>query len=346
MSGAGHRPTRRAALAAGLALPFVLCGAAQPADGGRWEPRADSPWRVQEVYAAARGSEAMIAGGMQLGPDGRSRAIARVGLYDPAADRWREGPSLPEPRHHPLLVAHGSRMFAIGGATHEGDGDWGHWRQRRDVFIEEGGVWTRGPSLPIAQSEGVAVAHEGRIHVISGRTSLSPEARLWSEQRDVDFHQVLDVASGRWSTAAPIPGPRNSATGAVIGGVIHVAGGRTMADGNMARLDVYDPVSDRWEARAPMPEPAGGLAGAALDGRLYVFGGERLHETGPGGVIARTWRYDPTRDAWKRMADMATPRHGLAAVALSGRIVAIGGGAEPATARTTAATEVFCPPFA
>ncbi|MFC3691453.1 Kelch repeat-containing protein [Chenggangzhangella methanolivorans] len=321
MRRAGPDLSRRAALAAGLALPFAFQGAARSAGGGRWELRAPAPWRVQEVYAAARGPEAMIAGGMQVGVDGKSRAIAKVGLYDPTTDRWREGPPLPEPRHHPLLVAHEGQVFAIGGATHEsetheGDGAWGHWRQRRDVFVEQDGAWTPGPSLPIAQSEGVAVVHEGRIHVISGRTSRSADARLWPEQRDVDLHQVLDVASGRWSDAAPIPGARNSATGAVIDGRIYVAGGRTMAGGNMARLDVYDPTADRWEPRAPMPEPAGGLAGAVLDGLLYVFGGERLHEAGPGGVIGLAWRYDPKRDAWERMADMATPRHGLAAVAL------------------------------
>src|SRR5690606_20173219 len=47
---------------------------------GRWEQCADVPWRVQEVYGAARDGKVIIAGGMSLADDGTVRALDRTGI--------------------------------------------------------------------------------------------------------------------------------------------------------------------------------------------------------------------------------------------------------------------------
>lgn len=92
-----------------------------------------------------------------------------------------------------------------------------------------------------------------------------------------------------------------------------------------------------------MPKAAGGLAVAVLGSHLHAFGGEELETEGPDGVIAQAWRYSPATDRWEALPDMPTPRHGLAAVAIDNRILLIGGGALPATGRTTRVTESFVP---
>jgi hypothetical protein len=48
-----------------------------------------------------------------------------------------------------------------------------------------------------------------------------------------------------------------------------------------------------------------------------------------GGTIASVYAYDPARRRWTRLADLPTPRHGLAVVAVGSRVYAIGGGPEP-----------------
>ena len=315
-----------------------VAAAAVP-DAGAWRARASIPWVVQEVYGVARGGRAVIVGGM-VRPGERALAIDAVGLYDPVADRWDAGPSLPEPRHHPMVATVGTRLYAFGGATHV---EAGHWSPRADVFVEQDGAWQRATPMPQLQTEGVALVHEGRVHIVGGRLPTKADAALWGDYRDVALHQVYDTDRDRWSTAAPLPGPRNSATGAVIDGVGYVAGGRTMDGGNLADLLRYDFVADRWDALQPMPEAAGGLAGVALGGQLYVFGGEALDVEGAEGVIANAWRYDPLRDTWTALPDMRTPRHGLAAVALNGSIYAIGGGVETANTATSDIVEVFTP---
>lgn len=336
--------SRRSLLAAAagvVSVPAVLSarGAlAQPQTlSGTWSPCAAIPWKVQEVYGTVRDGKAIIAGGMETGDFGL-RALDRVGVYDPATDTWQEGPRLPERRHHPVLAAVGARVYAIGGAV---DGPAGNWQQRPDVFVEEGGQWSRAASLPIAQMESVALVHEGRIHLISGRSPAKDNDTSWGDQKDVDTHLTFDPASGKWETARPIPGARNSAAGAVIDGAFYIVGGRTMSAGNTARLDRYDPKTDRWEALRPMPYPSGGLGAVAQNGSLIAFGGEELGVKGTAGVIPHVWRYDIARDAWEPLAPMRTPRHGLAGVAIGNRLYAIGGGSETSTGNTTAIVEAF-----
>ncbi|MGK2285615.1 Kelch repeat-containing protein [Pedomonas sp. V897] len=325
------------ALRAAHAAPAGKGPAGAGAPRGTWTPCAPIPWEVQEVYATVRGGRIVIAGGL-VGRGPSLEAIDRMGEYDPATDRWREGPRLPERRHHPALASIGARVYAIGGALSD---ERGNWQSRPEVFVEEGGVWSRAASLPEPQMESVALVHEGRIHLISGRSPTVEGAVRWDQQRDVDTHLVFDPAANRWSSARPIPGVRNSAAGAVIDGALYVVGGRTMEGGNMARLDRYDPREDRWDALRPMPRAAGGLAAAVVDGSLIAFGGEVLGMKGAAGVIADVWRYDVTRDVWEPLAPMRTPRHGLAGAVVGNRVYAIGGGSHVGGANTTNVLEAL-----
>ena len=58
-----------------------------------------------------------------------------------------------------------------------------------------------------------------------------------------------------------------------------------------------------------------------LDNKLYVVGGRR----GDVGNLPTLEIYDPATDTWKRGKDMPTPRGGLTAGALGGRIHVTGG---------------------
>jgi len=323
---------RRALLGSGL---FAAALPARAAAAPRWEARADTPWPVQEVYGAAFRGEVVIAGGMT--PSDASLSAVnpqdRTGLYDPVSDRWREGPRLPFPRHHPALAATRDRLYAFGGY---GVTDAGDWTAIRDALVFDGQAWASAPEMPRFQCETVAVALGERIHLASGRAPAGGANRRWTDHGDVDTHQVFDPKAGRWSLAAPCPLARNSAAGAVIGGKFYLAGGRTVRGGNSAQLDRYDPKTDRWETLRPMPKPAGGLAGAAVNGKLYVFGGETARE-----VIADCWCYDPASDRWTTGPAMRTPRHGLAGVAVSDRIYAVGGGLKASGGQVCAVNEVL-----
>src|SRR5690625_6465519 len=106
--------------------------------------------------------------------------------------------------------------------------------------------------MPVDQTEAMAVEHEGRIHILGGRTPNFDDASRWSEYRDVDWHTVYDIHSNTWSTAAALPSPRNSAAVAIMVGLIYVAGGRTITGGILARLVRYVLVLGEWQLISPV----------------------------------------------------------------------------------------------
>lgn len=346
---------RRGFIAAAALVPLAGCASRLPqadvadrAEGpanlpaaASWSPRTPMPWPVQEVYAAIWGHRIAIAGGLVAAQTEGGMTLHvedRLGLYDPSTDQWRQGPRLPQARHHPMIVAPTlagvDTLMAIGGYRQAaGVGDWINSREVW-TLVPNADAWTPGPALPVPQAEAVGLSLQGRVHLITGRTPGGEANAGWTDQADVDAHWVLD--EGVWRMARPCPMARNSAAGAVLGGALWVAGGRTVTGGGTGQLDRYDPIADRWDTLAPIPlseatgvQVGGGLAMAALNGKLVAFGGEWFRPRsagGGGGVFAETWIYDPASDAWTRGPDMTTPRHGLAAVSEGGRVYALAGG--------------------
>jgi hypothetical protein len=321
-----------AAGTAALAVPDAARAAPARRDA-TWAAAPSLPAPTQEVYGTAWNGTIVVAGGLRAAADRARRftTLAGTALFDPAADGWTEGPSLPAPRHHLVLAAADDRVYGFGGFVGEELGRNG-FQFRDDVYAFDGTAWGRVGALPTPLGETVALALDGRIHLVTG--SLHGPDR----QGATGTHLVYDPAADAWSEAAPAPTARSSATGAVIDGRLYVAGGRTTTDGvtNRGALERYDPDADAWTALRPLPQPAGGLAGAALDGTLYVFGGEYFDDGG--GVYEQTWAYRPAADAWTALPPMPTPRHGLAGVALGNSVFAIGGNTAAGIGAATAPT--------
>lgn len=318
-----HRRTFLAVGAAVAAAPVV-----SRAETG-WTPRASMPWPTQEIYCAAQDGSITVAGGLVRSAAGGLHINDRTAIYDVKADRWSEGPRLPQPRHHPMLGSAAGRIWAFGGYDRR---DGGEWTAMTDIWAIDRGVWAQVGQMPQRLCETVGLSVGDRVHLVTGRSPKGEANGQWNDQADVATHLVFDAAANRWETARPAPMARNSAAGAVLDGKLFVAGGRTVDGGGTGRLDRYDPARDRWDTLAPIPvSPAtgrqvgGGLSMAEAGGRLIAFGGEWFEGRG-GGVFAETWIYDPTRDAWTAGPAMRTPRHGLAAASVDGVIYAIGGG--------------------
>jgi len=82
-----------------------------------------------------------------------------------------------------------------------------------------------------------------------------------------------------------------------------------------------------WEQRPQLSIPRQEVAAAELDGRVYVAGG--LVEGWAGTAIVE--RFDPSANAWTRIADLPTPLHHPGMAAVGGRVYAIGGYPGPFT---------------
>ncbi len=291
------------------------------ARSGSWSEFARIPIQTQEIYPTVLNRQIVVAGGLAILEDGELGISDRVDAVNMDGS-WTEFAPLPEPRHHPNLVAQGGRIHAIGGFRAGNGGAW-NMIANTTIYDPETDGWTEAAPMPAPYGETVAASLNGQVHVATGRQPTGDGNANWNDHGDVGAHYVYDAAEDRWRTAAPNPNPRNSAAGTVLNGRLHVVGGRRVNAGNNANHETYDPSTDSWQVLAPMPQAQGGLAAAVANGRLYAFGGEWFADGG--GVYPQVWIYDPQADAWSEGPAMRTPRHGLGGLTIDGRIFAIGG---------------------
>lgn len=170
--------------------------------------------------------------------------------------------------------------------------------------------WQELAPLPEPRVDMAAVAYSGEIYVIGGEGPDGVSGK--------GFRYLPD--SDEWLPIADKPTPVTDISAVVIGEKIFVPGGEG-ADGKpTAVLEIYDPRQDSWEEGTPLPETLSAYALADFEGKLYLFGGWD-------GASARdsVWIYDPGQEAWRAGAQMADPLYDSAAVALTDRIVVLGG---------------------
>ncbi len=248
-----------------LASPIARSQAPDPMFmEARWQTAAPLPINTQELYSCVHQGRLCVAGGIasRLGvPYFTAASFA----YDPSGDRWASLPDLPEDRHHAALVSTGDRLFMIGGFN----GSYTNvWRMRDTVHELTEAGWVSVGNLPQAQAEGVLACHQsGVVHLVTGQSPRGSANSERSDHQEVASHWLWDGV-GQWQTAAPIPTPRNSATGGWLGDQLIVTGGRTAA-GNLAVTEVYDRQEDRWREAAPLPLPQAGTA-SVMVGSLCI----------------------------------------------------------------------------
>jgi N-acetylneuraminic acid mutarotase len=102
----------------------------------------------------------------------------------------------------------------------------------------------------------------------------------------------------------------------------------------------YDPATDRWRARSPLPRSLDHIGTVVLNGKIYAVGGfvgGGVHRDGQNTAF----EYDPSLDTWRILSPLKAGRGSVGAVALDGKIHAIGGRAPDGT--TVATHEAYDP---
>ncbi|MGD6853116.1 MAG: Kelch repeat-containing protein [Candidatus Bathyarchaeia archaeon] len=139
---------------------------------------------------------------------------------------------------------------------------------------------------------------------------------------------VLDVsASGDfWVSLASPPTPRVGLGVAVVDGKIFAIGGSNSSVRYLGTNEVYDPDTDTWETKASMPTPRRDFAIAVYDNKIYCISGESGLDSQGGVYSAVNEVYDPLTDTWTIKAEIPTPRYGMSANLVDGKIYVLGGG--------------------
>ncbi len=281
--------------------------AAQP---GRWMARAALPLpRSEMAWAVTYEGKMHLVGG--YGEQRVDRPYHQV--YDAQTDRWSEAAALPRGANHVGVAVLDGRLYAIGG----------HQEQNRkphdECFFYDGAsdCWQKIASLPRPCGAVACVGLDGRLHAIGGAIGDTGASK-----KSIDWHLVYDPKANRWDARAPLPTARDHTGTLLVGGLIHVVGGRVDSFHTNSNLHhVYDASRDRWEPRSPLPTARSGHGAVRYRDRIFVMGGE-----GTNRVYGQNEAYDPVADRWQSFAPMITPRHGLGAAVLGDAIHVAGGG--------------------
>jgi N-acetylneuraminic acid mutarotase len=271
----------------------------------------------QEISVAETNGKLYVIGGLS-GPD----VLASVEEYDPQTNRWRFVAPVPQPVHHAAAATLDGSIYVIGGYRTIS------FAPTRGVYRYDPAAdrWSELADLPSARGALAAAAIDGKIYTVGGAPTL----------REL---LVYDPPSDRWTMLAPMPTPREHLAAVAFAGKLFVVGGR--AAGNTGAFEMYDPLTDRWTALPSLPTPRSGLAAAVVNNRIYVFGGEGNPATVT-GVFAENESYDFISGMWRSELPMPTPRHGIGAAAIAGRIF-IPAGATVAGFGTSDVHEAFAP---
>jgi hypothetical protein len=278
-------------------------------------PPARLPEARTEVAGALWNGRIAVIGGLRA--DGS--ATNRVDLYDIAANRWTSGPPLPLPIHHTGVAASGGRLYVVGGYTIAGTA----WKAISDVFSLGANEtsWRREPTLSGARGA-LAVAVTGSNLVAIG--GVGDGAVL---NRVETLNTSATGGSRRWVRGPDMIQAREHLAMAAVGSRVYAIAGRQGSLGsNQRTVESWQPGETAWRPEPPLNESRGGIAASTTDdGRPCVAGGEE----DAGTIASVECLSGPSPMTWRVVGRLATPRHGLAVVAVGQRLHVIGGGPRP-----------------
>ena len=171
-------------------------------------------------------------------------------------------------------------------------------------------TWQKLAPLPEPRQGMAVVVYGDGFYVIAGESpaGVSDTVYLYSPEQDT------------WDQLAKKPTAVANVQGVLIGEKIYVPGGRNSSGEPVTTLEIFDPRRDTWEIGTSLPMAVSDYALADFEGRMYLFGGWDGEK-----ALDSVWVYDPGADLWSQVTPMEAPRIDARAIALSDRIVVMGG---------------------
>ena len=280
---------------------------------------------TQETAVVEAGGKVYVLGGFTT-----AGIVAAVQVFDPQTCTWSMGPAMPKPVHHANAAVVNGTIYVVGAMetiNFTAIPDVWAWNPATET------AWSTKAPMPAGTQRGSAVTGviDGKIYVAGGLRGGA-----------VGELSSYDPGANAWMTGLPaMPMSRDHGCGGVAGGKLYVLGGR---QGNITTQSPlafeYTPGAG-WLERAPMPTARGGTACGVIGNRIAVVGGEGNGAVAS-GVFPQAEIYDATANTWATLAPMPSPRHGMGAAVVGGRMY-IPGGADRQGFGAVATHEILTP---
>ena len=174
--------------------------------------------------------------------------------------------------------------------------------------------WTEGVPLLYQCEYCIAMSSPTHLYALSGDS--------------LGRFQGLRINNDHWDDLPPLPLPRTFPGGTILGDDLYVAGG---IDGDRmysARVDRFSIDEQVWTELPSLSKPRSRLVLVTVGQRLYAIGGLEGKNDKEYRNSSLVEEYDPVLNTWRERNGLPTPRHGLSAIAINGRILAVGGYAD------------------
>jgi hypothetical protein len=302
-----------AIVALAIVVAVLYVNAPKPTDTEDWARGTDMPLVRGEVASAWINGRLVMVGGLR----GFTTTSKAVSIYNAARDSWSDGPALPAARHHAAAASFDGRIYVSGGAATVRDWSprtdvWvlrpgGRWTKlpampegrqghamvahagrlyvvggagatnRTEIYDIEKKAWSFGAPLSEGRNHLRAVAWDGKVWAIGGRSSaLTAQVDVYDPRRD------------SWAPGPPLPEPMSAMAVGIVDESLHVIGGEDPGPVGGKVLKGHYTLEDggqRWERRPPSPLAVHG-AGYGSDGeRLIIAGGASR----PGALSTISW---------------------------------------------------------
>jgi molecular chaperone DnaK (HSP70) len=293
----------------------------QPADtpaAAVWQRLADLPVPVDSAAVAAYKGRIWVAGGLTNNGDTK---LTSTYVYDPATDKWADGPKLPRPISHAALVATPWNLYFLAGWIQAGGS-----KQVLKLSPDERS-WVQDVDLPENRVDGAA-SFDGTGLVYAGGSRPGGAAS----------DAVFSLRDGAWKQIGKLSVPRQklSATTNNVDTVWFLGGRRIDSDVTYGNVDQVTSSKVVPATAATIDPPTDSAAAVFVDGSgMCLVGGKS-----PGNVFQSWWCDQPGGAA--KLPKLSPPRAGLGAARI-GRTVYIVGGYS-ATVQGTTIVEAYTPP--
>jgi N-acetylneuraminic acid mutarotase len=287
----------RAVVVGGLtgtaAAPVTLASAeAYDPVSGTWSPLAAlHTARAGHSATVLPDGRVLVAGGTGARGSTGTTALASTEVFDPATGAWTAAAPMTETRtgHQAVLLRDG-RVLVIGGTVATGGPPAA--LAYCELFDPAAGSWTPTGDLGTGRTGHQAtLLPDGTVLVTGGdAVGRRPDGRY--DARSLDTAERYNPATGTWTAAARMPGPRTRHRGILLrtGQVLLTGGtsGPTFTAGYRTAV-TYDPGADSWTGTGALARGRWAYAVAELsDGRIVVAGGIAaggLAAAGPGAAL-------------------------------------------------------------
>lgn len=238
-------------------------------DGKSWTRLMDAPVAFTQPGAAVVDGKVWFAGGyIGNGSGGQTFGTRNVLIYNPAADSWSVGPSLPSARSTGNLVKVGRKLYFIGGETANRAAD------ASTMFVYDldhsSAGWITGPSMPLARNRAAAIVVDTKVYILGGQIGFDSGLTAHDEI------QVFDTQANTWTIGAnKLPAVRTHVMNSAqyLGGKIILVTGENAHDKPQNTVWSIDPSTLVTTALSPFPDARFTTATGIVDGKLYAIGG-------------------------------------------------------------------------